>query len=299
MLTDNLVKILGKVFDKSDTRQYNFDKKLYEYHLPQSLTDKQRQIIEDSGFSINNITQYEHDMTVKQLKEIVETLNLEKKVKRLFLKAIGEGFHRGLQPVFSYYFAKNMPLHSYQPMTNEDEYDDEDEIPCKISGIPLKNWQNDSENLYDLYIGYCRLDGYTELLLDLQEIVTFADEEVSETSLEIFHSLIKLIKQADAKETPSALEKRLSQSKLLPKSTHTSRTWLIRILAELGILPNTMVKNYSIMNDFYTHEMREKQYEILFDKAPNFRVEVHFPISAWRGALGVDDHRVQEFLKGI
>ncbi|MDO4728670.1 MAG: hypothetical protein Q4B43_06665 [Bacteroidota bacterium] len=81
-------------------------------------------------------------------------------------------------------------------------------------------------------------------------------------------------------ETPSALEKRLSQAKLLPKSTSISSAWLIRILAELGILPNAMVENYSIMNAFYSHELREKQYEILFDKAPNHRVEVHFPISA-------------------
>lgn len=298
MLTENIIKILGKVY-QSANGTYDSDKELFEYSLPKTLSSKQRQLVAESGFLLNNIVQYQHDTVIKQLKEIAHTPYLESKVKRLFLKAIGEGFHRGLQPVFSFYFAKNMPLHTYEPCIGEYDEEDKTQIPCKISGIPLTIWQNDSENLYDLYTGYCRLYGCTELLLDLQEVVHFADEPVSETSLNTFHALIDCIKKADARETPSALEKRLSAAKLLPKSTHTSRTWLIRILAELGILPNTMVENYSIMTNFYTHEMREKQDQILSDNAPNHRVEVYFPISAWRGYLGVDDSQVQAFLNHI
>ncbi len=296
MLDEKLIKVLAKIY-RFENGKYDLQKGFYHYAIPTSFPEKSKQILAESGFEINKIVLHSHDEVIKALKKCVETENLEQKVKNLFFKALAEGFHRGLQPLFSYYFAKNMPLHTHQPFTHPDRSYEEGECPCKICGIPQNEWDNDSKNLYDLYIGYCRLGGYAELLLDLEEVIQSPEIKRDKNGEAIFLQLLDLIKQAPPKETPSELIARISKAKILPKSNNTSRTWLVRILAETGILPNKLSDGYSIFNQFYSYDQRETWYEILFEEAPNHRVEVNFPISAWRGQLGINEEMAKKLLE--
>ncbi len=99
---------------------------------------------------------------------------------------------------------------------------------------------------------------------------------------------LRVFARAEADETPSELIKRLSVEKVLKGSTATSRVWLVRILTELGILPNRFVEHYSIINAFYPYDLRKEYENILHASAPA-RAEPVFPASGWRGAMGIDE----------
>lgn len=291
MLNKDLIKVLSKIY-KQDNSEYDFDKEVDIYQEPNSLTEKQKELLESSNFELNNIRKYEHDNVIKELKRIIESPNLEYIVSNLFIKAVGTGFHRGIQPIFSYYFAKNMPFHDFALFTGEGF---ETENTCKTCGIKKKVWCNDSENLYDLYIGYCRFGGYTEILLDLKEVLTFEDVVATQDEKNTFLKVIDLIEKAPNNETPSELIKRLSKEQCLPQSNHTSRVWIIKCLAELGILKNSYDSNYSIMNAFVPFEQKLKWESDLHKNAPA-RADVEFPISAWRKELGVNREFIERLM---
>lgn len=292
MIDEKIIKILSKIYLHSNQESYDLDKSVGTYKIPGTLKEKEVLLLQSSGVEINKITHYQHDTVVKELRKFIANNDIEEISYHLFLKAIGTGFHRGLQPIISYLFAANLPEHTFEPFEDERFHN-----PCRICGIPKESWENDGKNLYDLYIGYCRIGGYTETLLDLQEVLTFEDIKVTENDLEVFHTLIEAIEHAPEKETPTELLNRISKEKLLPKSNTTSRTRLIRILAELGIIKNGLVDNYSLLNGFIPYWKKQEWELELHNKTPNHRTEVSFPLSGWRGTLGVDHHIVKQLLK--
>lgn len=292
MFDEKVIKILKRVYYGVEG-EYDYNKKLYVYKLPDNLKQNEEQVVQDSGYKINNINLYTHDNFVRELRALVGASELESMVHKLFLKAIGTGWHRGLQPIVSYYYGVNMPDHVFEPFEDA-RYSNQ----CKVCGLPKDSWENDGKNLYDLYIGYCRvIGGYFETLLDLQEVMTFDDVEVSEADLAVFKSLIGAIENAGKGDTATDLLSKLSKDKVLPKSNTTSRTWLIRVLAVLGVLKNSLIDDFSVLNGFTPYsQIRDWELE-LHAAAPNHRMEVNFPISAWRGELGVNQVFVRELLK--
>ncbi len=291
MLNKDLVKVLSKVY-RYENSEYDFDKKVEIYQIPNSLTDKQKELLEASNFELNEIREHNHDKVIKELKRITENPNLEYIVSNLFIKAVGAGFSRGIQPIFSYYFAKNMPLHDFDLLSREGY---QTETTCKICGINKNMWHNDSKNLYDLYIGYCRLGGYAEMLLDLKEVLTFTNVTATDNEESVFLKVIELIEKAPNDETPSKLTKRLSKEKCLPGSNNTSRVWIVKCLAELGILKNRYHPNYSIMNPFIPYEQK-LEWELDIHKNSPSRADVEFPISAWSGKLGTNREYVEKVM---
>ena len=291
MLDKQLIKILSKVY-KHQNATYDYDRKINTYQPPQSLTAKQQELLQSSDFNLNHIVKYTHDEVIQGLAEIIQHPFLERIVTNLLIKAVGSGFHRGIQPIFSYYFAKHMPQHTFEKLTKQGI---ETSQNCRIYGIEAESWQNDSENLYHLYIGYCRLGGYSEVLLDLKEVVTFKDYEATEEEKQTFMQIVDIIANAQATETPSELLKRLSKEKCLPNSNLTSRTWLIKCFAELGILKNELAIDYSIMNAFTTYEQK-LEWELALHKKYPARAEVTFPISAWRGHIGINKNIAEEIV---
>lgn len=291
MLNKDLIKVLSKIY-KYENSDFDFDKEVDIYQKPNSLTEKQKELLKASNFELNKIGEYEHDGVVKELKAISESPNLERIVSNLLIKAVGAGFNRGIQPIFSYYFAKKMPFHDFDLFTRKGF---ETENICKTCGIKKKVWGNDSENLYHLYIGYCRFGGYTEMLLDLKEIVTFEDVAATIDEKNTFLKVIDHIEKAQNNETPSELIKRLSKERCLPESNNTSRVWIIKCLAELGILKNSYNNNYGIMNAFVPFEQK-LEWELDLHKNSPARADVEFPISAWRGELGVNREFVERLM---
>ena len=294
MTDEKIVKLLSKVYLHSNKESYDFDKKISSYKLPDNLKEKDILLLENSGFEINKIEHYQHDNVVKELRKIVTENDFELIVFNLFIKAIGKGFHRGLQPIISYLFAKNIPEHKFEPF-NDEKFRN----PCKICGLPKDNWENDGKNLHDLYIGYCRIGGYSETLLDLKEVLTFENVKATKNDIEVFNRLIETIGKATENETPTDLLNRISKEKILPNSNNTSRTWLIKILAELGIIKNKLINNYSLLNGFVPYHQFLEWEKQLHNEAPNHRTEVSFPISAWRGKLGINHKIVEQILTTI
>ncbi len=291
MLNKDLINALSKIYT-IDNSTYDFDKKIRIYKKPDNLTEKQINILEQSNFEVNKVEIYDHNEVVKELKNISENTPLEHIVSNLFIKAVASNFKRGIQPIFSYYFAKNMPPHDFSLFMRKGFKTTGD---CRICGIKKNIWQNDSENIYDLYTGYCRLGGYTEILLDLQEVLTFEDITISNDEKNTFLKVIETIEKAPKSETPSELIKRLSKDKSLPGSNNTSRNWIMKCFAELGILKNKYDSNYSIINSFVNYEQKF-EWELDMHKNSPARADVEFPISAWRGELGVNRNIVEKLL---
>lgn len=133
----------------------------------------------------------------------------------------------------------------------------------------------------------------------MKEVLTFKNIKATKNDIEVFKRLIETIDKATENETPTKLLNRISKEKILPNSNHTSRTWLIRILAELGIIKNKLIDNYSLLNGFVPYHQILEWEEQLHSEAPNHRTEVNFPISAWRGKLGVNHIIVEQILAKV
>jgi hypothetical protein len=290
MIDSKLIKILSKVY-KYDNESYNFKKDINLYKLPNKFKEKDLLLIENSRFEINRIEHYEHNSVIKELKKIITENDLETIVYNLFLRAIGTGFHRGLQPIMSYLFAIQVPEHDFEPFKDRHFRN-----ICKVCGLPKESWENDGKNLYNLYIGYCPMFGSLESLLDLKEVAAFENIRATDDDINIFKKLITTIDNAVEKETPTDLKNRISREKILPNSNNVSRTWLIKIFAELGIMKNTFDENYSSINRFFPYYQKLEWELKLHEKAPNHRVEIDFPISAWRGKLGINYSIVEQIL---
>lgn len=297
MYDKKIIKILNKIYSYSNNYNYDHNNKTYTFHIPEKLSENEKMLLNQSGLEFNKIEYFEHDSTIKKLKMLSQLPEMEDKVNALFIKAIGQGFHRGLQPIISYAFAKNVPEHDFTPIEKGERELLEATWPCKVCGLPRSSWENSSCNLFHFYIGYCRLGAYHEILTDLEEIQHFSKENIQPEDLSVFKQLIEIIQLAEPKETPSELINRISKAKILQGSNLTTRAWLIRILAELGILKNELAPEYSVYFNFLGHDEFLKLEKIVYAQAPNHRSEVSFPISLWRGGSGINIARLHQFLE--
>ncbi|EGF10611.1 hypothetical protein HMPREF9123_1682 [Neisseria bacilliformis ATCC BAA-1200] len=114
----------------------------------------------------------------------------------------------------------------------------------------------------------------------------------------VFHRLLDTVRSADANETAHALIKRLGSEKILPGSNETDRTWLVRILAEPGVLPNRLAPDYSILHAFYPYDQIRRYEDELHSRLPA-RADPVFPASAWHGAPGINEGIVRELTDGL
>ena len=99
-------------------------------------------------------------------------------------------------------------------------------------------------------------------------------------------------------ETAHALIKRLGSEKILPGSNETGRTWPVRILAELSVLPNRLAPDYSILHAFYPYDQIRRYEDELHSRLPA-RADPVFPASARHGALGINEGIVRELTDGL
>ena len=285
MLDTKLSKVLANIY-KYENSEHDLKKDLWMYKVPPNLSKSHKAILNASNFQINHINKYLHNDLVRNLNHIWQSNNLEKIVSNLFIKAVGSGFHRGIQPILSYYFCKHLPLHDFVSFEHATHQVAEH---CKACGLKQVEWVNDSENFYQLYIGYLNLYSNPFLLMDLEEVQTFTPQQyiATQQDLKVFFDVIEVIEKADADETLVTLEKRLSKDKCLPKSNRCTRLRVLWGLGELGILNNYIVPEYSIMDSFYTYAQRF-EWELIMLERFQSRADPIFPASAWRGELGIN-----------
>lgn len=232
-----LIKVLKKIYDYKVYEKQNYytdeSKDILVYKLPEELSEKEKTIFESSGYLLNDIKHFNHNRDINNIIKLVDSESLKPLVHQLFLKAVGEGYHRGLQSIISFYFACNVPEHVYEPYDYSPEkyFYEENKVPCRICGLTKEKYVNSSKTLYDLSIGHCRLEATYEYMTDLDEIKNIFNLDYDERNLHTLASLLKAIEDAPKDETPSELEKRISKLKILPSSNLTARTWLLHFLS--------------------------------------------------------------------
>ena len=294
MYEKSLITVLNKIY-KPTNSIYQGKGKAYTYELPQDLTSKQKKVLEDSAFEINKITTYKHEEVVEKLRQIVKDESLEQKVLHLFFRIFAKSEPRGIQSMYSYYFAKYLPAHSFTPF-EYGEVGDYKLDRCKISGLKKQSEQNDGKNLFDFYIGYPSFYGSTDPLLDLQEVQNSPLKEIDENDINAFRELCEFIEGVDEKVTFSKLESLISKAKILKGSTKISRTWIIHLLAHLGILNIPHLKEKTILKGFLTYK-EQFLYELELHR--NSKGEVVFPTSFWSGKDGVDKDVMEKIISKV
>ena len=193
MYDKKILKILNKIYSYGNDYDYDETNNTYTFKIPEHLTEKEKILLKQSGLEFNKIEYFDHDSTIKKLKQLSQLPDMQDKVNALFIKAIGQGFHRGLQPIISYAFGKNVPEHTFVPIDQGEHQYTEASWPCKICGLPRYTWENTSQNLFHFYIGYCRLGPYHEMVTDLQEIQNLPNESIATEDLAVFNTLIQTI----------------------------------------------------------------------------------------------------------
>jgi hypothetical protein len=299
MLDEKLIKVLAKIYQEKNKTEWDNQKMVGSFTVPAAMAEKDRALLQQSDFKINDIAHHQHDEAVAKLKQIAALPHIEKLVFNLFIEAIGTGNRHGLQPIFSYLFAKHIPAHIYSSYTNDKLRFNNNERPCRICGIMHNEWRNNSQDLYHFYIGNHATHASFGLQIGLNEAQAFCNKAASKSSIAIFNQLIDFIEKSEQNDTPTVLLDRLSKAKILPKSNSMTRVILLRILAQLGILPNKFEANFSLANQFVSYSQTMAWELQLHDEAPNMHSEVNFPISAWRGNLGVNRKIAQEILQNL
>lgn len=305
MLDKELLKVLSKIYryENVDYIERENDSFCYQYRYDEVLTVKQQIVLRDRNFDINEIIEYEHDSFIKEVNKIVKKEELEIKVIKFFIYALATGFHRGISPIISYYYSKNMKVHNHIPLKKEqhDNMNFQKENHCKICGLKPKNWINNSESIYKLYMCHNLFTGnsYTNLI-DLTEIDSLEVPIIKKEYIDVLNNVILLIEKAEEKESMSILRERLSKAKLLPNSNPTTRHWIVNVLAGLGIIRTIFDgEEYGALNKFVDYSQRQKWELDLHKSAPQNRAEVYFPMSGWRGKLGVNKKLLNEMLSKI
>lgn len=242
-----------------------------------------------------------HNDIVEKAIQLTQNNDLKQRVSELFLIAIATGLHRALTPIANFYAFSSLPKHTYTPL-NYDEKKfgfDKEFIPCDICGMTnTPRWQIDMD---DLACGRTPIladfKGYYDLLY-IQNLPNLAEDKLNTQDrllLQLFLpqysqtlvSLLDFIETVAVDEPPSQLEKSISKAKILPKSNSASRTWALRILAQLGILPCKTFPEFQGGDKFYPYS-QYWQWETLMHEKAGLRADPVFPFSLWRGGDGVN-----------
>jgi hypothetical protein len=229
-----------------------------------------------------------HDETISELLSIVAKKETKSLVTNLFISALATGAHRGLTPLAAYYSSIHIPQHTWTPYEFNPQklYYPPDKIPCSTCGLTHSQEIRPTYILDDRKSGRCTLEPSYDNLIDLRDLenINICYEK---NHIHILNEVLGAIDQADNEEKPSELEKRLSALKIIPKSNKASRIWALRILAELGIITNPWVDNYSSAKHFYPFSQRNEWDLLMHDKAL-MRADPVWPLSTWNGSCKVN-----------
>ncbi|MBD5531348.1 MAG: hypothetical protein HDQ98_03970 [Lachnospiraceae bacterium] len=262
----------GDVFDlKSNTRQYSIE----------NLSPEEVLYLQESGFVVNDIVYDTHDDNIHKLKEIIGNSNLTlHNVLSAYIAGFGS-FPRGRQPIMSYLFARAVPLHHFCNSQGRDI--------CEICTIKRDFWSERGKEIFRRYWGYSWNEFVDRFYIDLEEFVKLPPRTATEEDLQIFRSVIDMIRNAPEDETPGQLEQRIKKSKLIPNCEKYRLRGQLMTLAELGVMYNPFIK--PLFDGFTNFNTRCE----IGRKVPgSSRSDIILPLSGWRGKYGVCEERFEE-----
>lgn len=230
---------------------------IFGYHTD-FLTAQDQALLVRTHLIPNQFKQFNHDDLVEAFLALKQhsKLNFDF-VKVLFLKGLTGEFPRFRQTMISYFYLQALTAHDYEPSATH--------AHCQICGLPAHVNVDITNVLNTFYLGHAWNEMPAHFLVDLTEILDYPMPETTDHDMKHFKNLLFEISRADPDETASQLTKRLGQAKLLPKTDTYKRYGILQSLAVLGILPSS--KEFS---------------------AQSTSTEITYPLSGWRGCLGVD-----------
>ncbi len=234
---------------------------------------------------------FHHDASVQKLRKL--TLGnevLRERVTELFIASLGTGVRRGMTPIIAYYSARNLPDHQWERFDFEAygrRYEPESTIPCAICGISHSESRSREEQIADFsYAGRCSMEPCNSHLIDLEDVDNISLEYRAE-HVDVLRKLLGVVESVPASVSTTDLQKQLSAAKVMPKSNQAARIWCLRILAELGVITNASVPEYSAAFSFYSF-LRRIELEAEAFANMSHRADPVWPLSAGRGQPAVN-----------
>ncbi len=289
------LRILKKVYHYEN---YEFDsEKEISIYSEDILTVEEKQVLQKNNIEINRIECFTHDETVTKLIKIVENPNLSfERVIDSFVAGIGGSYRRGLQPLMSYLYARKLQPHTFKESGN-DGYKSygsnllEDGVTtCKYCGITEKEeWKNTSYEIYCMYLGNACIELPRDCLIDLSEYISQDYVYSTREDKAVFTQLINSLKNSLPNETSGKYEKRLTFEKIIPKANGYVKRSMLSILAEIGVIPNTI--QLSSLNNFIPFDERCRNQKLL---KTSHRSDIILPWAGWNGSLGINEDVLYE-----
>lgn len=293
-MDEKLFKILKKVYYKKryakdekgcqvkietgDT--FDLQTKTWNYST-ENLSTAEFLYLQKSGYPVNAVVHDTHDDNISKLKEIVEHPNLSlHNLLSAYIAGFGS-FLRGRQPIMSYLFARAVPLHAFCNSGGG--------TVCEICRMEKEFWLEKGNEIFRKYWGYSWNEIVSDFYLDLEEFSKLQPIAATEEDLQIFLSVINMIRNAPEEETPGQLEQRIKKSKLIPDCEKYRLRGQLMTLAELGVMYNPFIQPlFDGFTDFNT------LCEIGRKVPGSSRSDIVLPLSGWRGKYGICEERFHE-----
>lgn len=293
-MDERLFKILKKVYykkryvkdEKGDKTRIEtgdrFDLETSTMHYStNNLSPSELAYLQNSAYPVNEIIHDTHDGNIKKLKEITAHPNLSfHNLLSAYIAGFGS-FQRGRQPILSYLFARAVPSHDFCNSQGG-------EI-CEVCGMKKEFWLEEGNEIFRNYWGYSWNEGVEDFYLDLEEFSKLPPRPVTDEDLQIFLSVIDMIREAAEGETPGGLEQRIKKSKRVPGCETYRLRGQLMALAELGVMYNPVIK--PLYDGFTGHDARCG----LGHRLPGgSRSDIVLPLGGWRGKYGICEERFCE-----
>ena len=274
----NIKETLKKIYN-FENRFYNEKLDRHEQKIPSNISGEDILLLEKMGLKPNNFETFTHDAAIERFLKLKINPKLTKEfVVALFYKGITGEFVRGRQPLLSFVFLKHLQRHSLTGNPN-----------CEICGLPVKETEDKTYQLYTYYLGHSWNETPLHWIIELEEILKYEQPQVTQQDRKRLCDLLEFIEKSEGNETPGQLEKRIASAKLLKNTDKYKRYGILQTLAELGILPNDLIK--PAYEGFST---RTERWEAERKLKGSPRSDIVLPLSAWRGKNGVNWKRYEE-----
>jgi hypothetical protein len=276
-----VISLLKKIY-YHENGFYNdvFDR--HEHTIPSDVSNENISLLEKYGLKPNNFETFTHDEAIERFLKLKSNPKLTQEfVIAMFYKGITGDFVRGRQPLMSFIFLKHLQKHTFKGKKH-----------CEVCGLPAKVTEDKTHHLYTYYLGHSWNEFPLHWLIELEEILKYEQPEVTSQDKKCLLDLLKFIEKTDEKETAGQLEKRIASAKLLKDTDKYKRYGILETLAELGVLPNDLIK--PTYEGFSTYEECQEAYRKLKGSP---RSDIVLPLGAWRGKNGVNWKRYQEIFE--
>ncbi|MCJ8145577.1 hypothetical protein MKI79_01400 [Acinetobacter sp. A3.8] len=250
-------RLLKQIYAHDNVNLEHRFEDIFGYHTD-FLTAQDQALLARNHLQPNQFKQFAHDDLVEEFLSLKQHSKLTFDfIKALFLKGLTGEFPRFRQAMISYLYLQELTAHDYENSTTH--------AHCQVCELPAHVNIDTTNILNTYYLGHTWNEMPAHFVADLTEILDYPMPKITDHEISHFKNLLIEISKADADETASQLAKRLGQAKSLPKTDTYKRYGILQSLALLGILPSSDVFS-----------------------AQSTSTEITYPLSGWRGSLGVD-----------